>query len=89
MYFSMGKRHDYRDALRGVTAPVLVVHGEDDIIDERVSRQYADAFPNGRLQVLKGGKTRGTGRAGHFLMSDQPAAFAEVVRTFLKDLGEK
>jgi proline iminopeptidase len=89
MYFSMGKRHDYRAALRVVTAPVLIVHGEDDIVDERVSRLYADTFPNGRLHVLKGGKTRGAGRAGHFLMIDQPETFAEVVMTFLKDSERK
>jgi proline iminopeptidase len=89
MYFSMGKRHDYQDALRRVSAPVLVVHGEDDIIDERVSRLYADTFPNGRLRVLKGGKTRAAGRAGHFLMSDQPAAFCEVVTAFLNDPSQK
>jgi proline iminopeptidase len=89
MYFSMGKRHDYRDALRQVTAPVLVIHGEDDIVDVRVSRLYSDTFPNGRLHVLGGGKTRGAGRAGHFLMSDQPGPFAEVVTAFLKDPGKK
>jgi proline iminopeptidase len=85
MYFSMGKRHDYREALRGVTALVLVLHGEDDLADDRVSRLYADAFPNGRLHMVKGGRTPEAGRAGHFLMSDQPGAFAEVVTRFLED----
>ena len=38
MYFSMGQRHDYRPALRGVQVPVLVIHGEENLIPERVSR---------------------------------------------------
>lgn len=77
MYFSMGKRHDYRGALRGVQAPVLVVHGDDDLVPERISRLYADAFPLGRLHVLRGAK------AGHFLMNDPPDGFAELVTAFL------
>lgn len=28
IYMSMGKRHDYRDSLQAVNAPVLIVHGE-------------------------------------------------------------
>jgi proline iminopeptidase len=83
MYFSMGKQHDYRAALQGVQAPVLVIHGDNDLIPERVSRIYVDSFPNARLQVIKHGKTRGAGRAGHFLFSDQPEELAVVVGQFL------
>lgn len=79
MYFSMGKRHDYREALRMVQAPALIVHGEGDLIPVEVSRMYADYLPNGRLQVMKNGRTRG----GHFPFSEQPEAFAAVVSDFL------
>jgi proline iminopeptidase len=85
MYFSMGKRHDYRAALRVVQAPVLVVHGENDLVPERVSRMYVDSFPNARLQVIKNCNTRAAGRAGHFLFSDQPEELATVVGRFLVD----
>ena len=71
MYFSMGKRHDYRAALRAVQAPVLVVHGENDLVPERMSRMYVDSFPNGRLHAMSIGKSRAAGRAGHF--SSRPA----------------
>jgi proline iminopeptidase len=77
-YFSMGMRHDYRPALRQVQAPVLVVHGEDDLVPEQVSRLYADTFPHGRLHVLRGAK------AGHFVMSDPPEEFAALLTAFLK-----
>ncbi len=85
MYFSMGQRHDYRSALRGVQAPVLVVHGEEDMIPERVSRIYVDSFPHARLHLVKNGKTRGAGRAGHFLLSDHPEELARVVGAFLAE----
>jgi proline iminopeptidase len=79
MYFSMGKRHDYRPALRQVRARTLIVHGEADLLPERISRTYADCLPNSRLHVLKNGRTRG----GHFPFSEQPEEFAAVVGAFL------
>jgi proline iminopeptidase len=79
LYFSMGKRHDYRAALKQVTARTLVIHGEGDVSSERVSRMYADGITNSHLHVMKGGRTRG----GHFPFSEQPEVFAEVVSGFL------
>ena len=79
LYFSMGKRHDYRPALKQVPARALIVHGERDVIPERVSRMYADCLPNGRLHVMKGDQ----GGSGHFPFSEQPEAFATVVSEFL------
>ena len=79
LYFSMGKRHDYRPALKQVQAPALVIHGEGDLAPERVSRMYAECLPNSRLHVLKGERSA----AGHFPFSTQPEAFAKVVGEFL------
>ena len=79
LYFSMGKRHDYRAALKQVQARTLIIHGEGDVSPMRVSRMYADCLPNGRLHVMKNGRTRG----GHFPFSEQPEAFAQVVSDFL------
>jgi proline iminopeptidase len=81
LYFSMGKRHDYREALRKVQAPVLIVHDEEDLIPERVSRMYADYLPNSRLHLLKHGRTRG----GHVPFSEQPEKFVEIVTSFLNE----
>jgi proline iminopeptidase len=85
MYFSMGKRHDYRAALQGVAAPVLVVHGENDLVPEHVSRLYVDSFPNARLHVVKNGKTRAAGRAGHFLLCDRREELAAALGRFLAE----
>jgi proline iminopeptidase len=85
MYFSMGRRHDYRPALGRVQAPVLIVHGEDDLMPEQNSRMYADCFPNARLHMMRKGNSAG-GIAGHFLFDDQPELFAEAVGRFLAEL---
>jgi proline iminopeptidase len=75
MYVSMGQRHDYRSALKNVDAPVLVIHGADDLQSESASRMYAEAFPNAEFAVIAG--------AGHFSFEDQPADFARLVNDFL------
>jgi proline iminopeptidase len=78
MYMSMGKRHDYRPAMRRVTAPVLVVHGAVDLQPETAGRLYASSFPNSTFAVIKG--------AGHFMYDEQPEAFSQIVGTFLNGL---
>jgi len=84
MYLSLGKRRDYRPALRKVTAPVLVLHGDHDILPAQASRNYVDALPNAKLEILKSGKTSGLGGAGHALFTDQPEAFAKVLGDFFE-----
>lgn len=74
LYMSMGLRHDYRDALKRVTAPVLVIHGANDLQPEKASRLYAETFPNAEFRVVE--------NAGHFVFSDQPETFAQVVGEF-------
>jgi pimeloyl-ACP methyl ester carboxylesterase len=78
MYVSMGTRHDYREALKDVKAPVLVVHGADDLQTEEASRTYVDALPNARLHVIED--------ATHFSFYEQPEAFAAVIGEFLSEL---
>jgi proline iminopeptidase len=77
-YFSLGLQHDYRGAMKVVEAPVLVIHGADDLQPEEVTRVYVEAFPNATLSVIKG--------AEHEPYADQPEAFASVVSAFLNEL---
>jgi proline iminopeptidase len=77
MYVSMGQRHDYRSALRDVTAPVLVIHGADDLQSEAASRQYVEAFPNTEFAVIE--------NVGHFSFEEQPEQFAKIVSDFLEN----
>jgi len=75
MYMSMGTKHDYRAALKTVNAPVLVIHGANDLQPEKASRMYTDLFPNSQFQVIQ--------NASHFSFSEQPAEFARIVGEFL------
>ena len=47
-------------ALRQVTAPVLVIHGADDLQSEAATRLYVDSFPNAEFAVIE--------NAGHFFV---------------------
>ncbi len=78
MYLSMGRRHDYRPAVRAVQAPVLVVHGENDLQPEASSRAVASAFVRSQVAVMR--------NTGHFPFYDQPAEFAAVAGKFLEEL---
>lgn len=78
LYLSMGQRHDYRAALRRVTAPTLVLHGADDFLPD--CGQYAEGMPNARAQVIA---APAGGKAGHFLFNDQPELFGQAVQSFL------
>jgi proline iminopeptidase len=78
MYMSSGLRHDYRDALKAVEAPVLVIHGSNDLQTEAQSRTYADLFPNATFRVIEG--------AEHFSFYNQPEEFAQIVGEFLSGL---
>jgi proline iminopeptidase len=77
-YLGLGKHHDYSAALHGVTAPVLVIHGGDDLQPEADSRRFGKLFPNSRFVAVAG--------AGHFAFNDRPGEFAAAVRGFLDPL---
>lgn len=76
-YFSLGKRHDYREAVKVVEAPVLVIHGAGDLQSVSASKRYAKEFPNSEFILIE--------EAGHFVFQEQPKAFAKVVGSWLKN----
>lgn len=75
VYFSTGLRYDYRDALKKVEIPVLVIHGAKDLQPEEASRMYVDCFPNARLEVMK--------ESSHFPFQEQPEEFSRIVGAFI------
>lgn len=75
IYLSMGMSHDYRASLASVQAPVLVVHGQRDLQPIECSRHYVEAYPNAELETIPD--------ATHFLMTEHPDPFAELVGAFL------
>lgn len=67
---------DLREKLSQVAAPTLVVWGElDTITPLAAGRRLVRALPNARLAPIRG--------AGHNPMWERPAAFTELVGTFL------
>ncbi len=75
MFFSMGKEHDYRDALKNPAVPALVIHGGRDIQSEKGSREYCDILKNSKFVVIKD--------AGHFGLHERPDEFSKLVKDFL------
>jgi len=77
-YLGLGKHHDYTAALRMVAAPVLVIHGENDLQAEADSRAFGALFPHSSFVAIAG--------ASHFVFNDKPEEFAAAVGGFLDPL---
>jgi pimeloyl-ACP methyl ester carboxylesterase len=67
--------YDWRDELRRLDIPTLVVHGEADQIPLRSAEEWRDALPAAQLLPLAG--------VGHFPWVEASDAFFGAVRTFL------
>ncbi|HEY1360624.1 MAG TPA: alpha/beta fold hydrolase [Xanthobacteraceae bacterium] len=68
--------HNYAAAVGTVTRPVLFMAGEKDGVTPIAMRKLSAALPGSRYVELPG--------AGHISNLDQPQAFTEVVRDFLR-----
>lgn len=78
LYLSMGRSHDYRESVKKVGIPTLVIHGKNDIQSENASRLYADLLPNSKFEVIP--------QAGHFPFYEHTDSFAKIIGQFLKDI---
>jgi proline iminopeptidase len=67
---------DWRDSLRRVTAPALIIHGTRDVLPVAGAREWAGALPHARLLLLEG--------IGHFPYLEAPARFFTAVHSFLQ-----
>jgi pimeloyl-ACP methyl ester carboxylesterase len=67
---------DWRDSIRAVGRPRLVVHGREDGIPLSGARAWVEGDPQARLLVLS--------PAGHFPFLEQPEPFFEAVDAFLR-----
>jgi proline iminopeptidase len=71
---------DLRDQLRSVTAPVLIVVGDDDIVCSPESATALHlALPNSKLLLIE--------QCGHFTWMEQPEVFERRISEFLRVLG--
>lgn len=83
VYFSTGKSPDYRDAVGHITAPTLIIHGDDDDIALNGSRQYEEYIQNAQFVSIS--CSAESTISGHFIYDDCPEQFAKVVMSFLAD----
>lgn len=67
--------YDWRGHAARVAATALLVHGADDIIPARLSRETAALIPGARVEVIA--------NAGHMPFWEQPATFFPLVARFL------
>lgn len=75
LYLSLGMKYDLREELKKVAMPVLVLHGEKDMMPVKASHEYADLLPEGKIQTIP--------EATHFPFIETPEEFARVVGEFL------
>ncbi|MFL5575591.1 MAG: alpha/beta fold hydrolase [Gemmatimonadaceae bacterium] len=68
-------RYDWRDTLRGLPVPTLVIHGEEDLLPVDVARETAALLPASRLALLPG--------SGHLPFWETPEPFFALVEQFL------
>jgi proline iminopeptidase len=66
---------DLSDQLTKVSAPMLIVRGEEDFFSRESADDYARTYPNARLLSIP--------NAGHILVPEQPDRFFTAVRLFL------
>ena len=73
--FHEGRRFDVTRELDRLTMPALVLVGERDRPNRRLSRALAEGLPDARFRLIES--------AGHVANVDAPEAFNEAVRSFL------
>lgn len=73
-----GMKTNYTSRLKEITAPVLMVHGAQDIgVPVQYARRAAASFPNARLEVIE--------NAGHWTQRDYPERFNALLLAFLAE----
>jgi pimeloyl-ACP methyl ester carboxylesterase len=66
-----------KKALEQVSVPSLVLRGECDYIDWKVTRLYRETIPNAQLVSIP--------RAGHSISGEQPEVYYRTIKAFLLD----
>ena len=75
----MAQRADSTELLAGITCPTLVIVGEQDALTPpSVAQEYAAQIPGAQLVVIS--------NAGHLSNLEQPEAFLQAVRGFLRSI---
>jgi pimeloyl-ACP methyl ester carboxylesterase len=77
---SVTRREDFTPRLKEITAPALVIHGEEDVaIEMELAEILADGLPN-LIEFVK------VPKAGHSSTVEQPEAVTEPIERFLNKI---
>ncbi len=76
---AMADRPDATDMLATITCPTLIIVGQDDVATSPSESQFmADRIPHAHVEMIPD--------AGHLSNMEQPEAFTDIVKSFLKKL---
>jgi proline iminopeptidase len=67
--------YDWRERVRAVAAPSLVIHGTEDALPPSAAEALASLLPGSRLELIPG--------AGHMPFWEAPERFFRLVNEFL------
>lgn len=73
--FSTGQECDFTGALKNITMPVLILHGDKDLIDASSIGAYRDKIPQSEFHLIP--------EAGHFILDENPTEVAKIIGGFL------
>lgn len=76
IFSSVGETWDFRDHVKNVRAPTLVVHGHEDLVLPNAARLWGTLIDDARVLWLDG--------VGHFPWLEDPDAFFPAVDGFLR-----
>jgi pimeloyl-ACP methyl ester carboxylesterase len=68
----------YRDVVRAIDVPSLLVIGDDPVVTLEMAQELRSLNPRVRIEQVQ--------NAGHGLPFEQPERLAAVVRSFLREL---
>ena len=67
--------YDWRDRIRGLDVPALIVHGEQDLLPVSLTAEWRELLPHARIALIPD--------AGHMPFWEQPHALFPVIEAFL------
>jgi 3-oxoadipate enol-lactonase len=71
------ERGDFRNELKKIKSPALVIHGEYDLLfPVHMGKEVASHIPNAQFLVIK--------KAGHTLNLEAPTELANLIKTFIE-----
>ncbi len=77
VYFSLGRKYDYREKLDELLVPSLVLHGALDLYGPEASLEWAASLPEAVYYEFKD--------SSHFPFLEEPEEFRVIVESFLND----